>query len=69
MKKKETVLIMVVLFANGAVSLMGVGFSTVMLIMMAVIKTVQYRKIGIAGRTLLACAPTVTVFVAAALTS
>lgn len=69
MKKTETLLIGTVLFANGAASLMGVGFSTIMLAILGIAMAIQYRRPGILGRTALSCVPTAVVLVGSVLTT
>ena len=69
MKKKETMLIGTVLFANAAASLMGVGFSTIMLFLIGAVRSVHFRRVGIFGRTILACIPTGIVLFGAVLTT
>lgn len=63
LKKKEVWILSVVLFANGALSLMGVGYSTIMLIILGTVMSVQRKSATILGRTVLACLPTGAVLV------
>lgn len=61
---KETAMLSVVLFANGAASLMGVGFSTIMLVLFGLVMAVQRKKPAVLGKTILACVPTGIVLLA-----
>lgn len=67
--KKEIFLLAVILFANGAVSLMGVGYSTIIVVFFGIVQTIQYRKPKILLQTVAICFPTAVVLTAAVLTS
>ena len=58
MKKTEIAMLAVVLFANGAASLMGVGYSTIMLFLVGLVMCVHKRSIGVLGKTVLSVVPT-----------
>lgn len=57
MNARDTALLATVLFANGAASLMGVGFSTIMLGLLGIVMAIQNRRVGIFAKTVVACVP------------
>lgn len=67
--KKEIFLLAVALFANGAVSLMGVGYSTIIVAVFGIVQTIQCRKPRILLQTIMICIPTAVVLAGAVLTS
>lgn len=67
--KKKVCLLATALFANGAVSLMGVGYSTIIVVIFGVIRMIQLKKWQILLQTLFICLPTGIVLIGAILTS
>ncbi len=66
---KRKLLLATALFANGSVSLMGVGYSSIIVVIFGVVRTIQTKRIRLLLDTLLILLPTGVVLMAAVLTS